>query len=347
MKPLSSQVFRPVSMVALAIALVIVGAGCGAHDSSAGADAKASGSQVEPGAYPVTIHDEFGSTTITSKPKRVVVVGYNEQDALLALGTVPIAVTDWIGTAPGRIFPWAKRYLGDAPPPVVLPEEIDFEKIAALKPDLIVALYAGLKEQDYKLLSAIAPTITHPKGENDYSISWQEETQTIGNALGRPQAAKDLIAAVDAKFAAARKKYPEFKGKQGLTLMPYQGIFVFAPKDPRGQFLAQLGFTFPPGLADVGKSSFGKAISPENADLIDVDALVWIGSESQVEQAVPTFDELDAAKQGRAVFIPTKDSDPTYVATSFVTVLSLPYLLNRLAPRLAAAVDGDPSTSTG
>jgi iron complex transport system substrate-binding protein len=33
-------------------------------------------------------------------------------------------------------------------------------------------------------------------------------------------------------------------------------------------------------------------------------------------------------------------------APSFVTVLSLPYLLDQLVPRLAAAVDGDPSTAT-
>jgi iron complex transport system substrate-binding protein len=31
-------------------------------------------------------------------------------------------------------------------------------------------------------------------------------------------------------------------------------------------------------------------------------------------------------------------------ATSFVTVLSLPYLLEELVPRLALALDGDPGT---
>jgi iron complex transport system substrate-binding protein len=33
-----------------------------------------------------------------------------------------------------------------------------------------------------------------------------------------------------------------------------------------------------------------------------------------------------------------------YEASNFVTVLSLPLLLDRLVPMLAAAVDGDPAT---
>ena len=35
-----------------------------------------------------------------------------------------------------------------------------------------------------------------------------------------------------------------------------------------------------------------------------------------------------------------------YDATSFVSVLSMPTLMKELAPRLAAAADGDPATST-
>jgi len=52
---------------------------------------------------------------------------------------------------------------------------------------------------------------------------------------------------------------------------------------------------------------------------------------------------LSVHTEGREVFI---DSYGTTLggATSFVTVLSLPYLLDELVPRLAAAVDGDPAT---
>ena len=47
-------------------------------------------------------------------PERVVVAGLREQDALLALGIVPVATTEWFGTRPGEVFPgretsWATR----------------------------------------------------------------------------------------------------------------------------------------------------------------------------------------------------------------------------------------------
>jgi iron complex transport system substrate-binding protein len=49
-------------------------------------------------------------------------------------------------------------------------------------------------------------------------------------------------------------------------------------------------------------------------------------------------------KEERDVFIGAKDR--VYEATSFPSVLSMPTLLKELVPRLAAAADGDPKTST-
>ena len=79
--------------------------------------ADAPATKTESGAFPVTIEHKYGSTTIESEPKRVVVVGLREQDALLALGVVPVATTEWFGKHPGAIFPWAKDELGSAKVP--------------------------------------------------------------------------------------------------------------------------------------------------------------------------------------------------------------------------------------
>ncbi|HTY27039.1 MAG TPA: twin-arginine translocation signal domain-containing protein, partial [Mycobacterium sp.] len=45
----------------------------------------------------VTVKHIFGETTIPAPPKRVVSAGFTEQDDLLAVGVVPIAVTNWFG----------------------------------------------------------------------------------------------------------------------------------------------------------------------------------------------------------------------------------------------------------
>jgi iron complex transport system substrate-binding protein len=86
---------------------------------------------------------------------------------LLALGVVPVATTEWFGEKPGALFPWAKAKLGDAAVPEVLKDKdgIQLEKIAAHRPDLIIGLYSGITADDYKKLTAIAPTVAQPSGD--------------------------------------------------------------------------------------------------------------------------------------------------------------------------------------
>ena len=62
-------------------------------------------------AQPVTIEHKYGSTTVSEAPTRVVTVGLVEQDALLALGVVPVGTTEWYGEQPGALWPWAQAEL--------------------------------------------------------------------------------------------------------------------------------------------------------------------------------------------------------------------------------------------
>src|SRR5258705_5443748 len=86
----------------------------------------------------VMVKHIFGETKIPAPPKRVVSAGFTEQDDLLAVGVVPIAVTDWFGGEPSAVWPWAQPKLGSAQPGVLnLHDWIQFDQIAAPKPDLI------------------------------------------------------------------------------------------------------------------------------------------------------------------------------------------------------------------
>ena len=108
----------------------------------------------------VTVKHIFGETTIAAPPKRVVSAGFTEQDDLLAVGVVPVAVTNWFGDQPFGVWPWAQPRLGTSRPVVLnLDNGIQVDEIAELKPDLIVAVNAGLDADTYQKLTAIAPTI--------------------------------------------------------------------------------------------------------------------------------------------------------------------------------------------
>jgi iron complex transport system substrate-binding protein len=332
-----------------AAALLLTGGlvACGSETPASNAPAGPAAA-TEPGAFPATIDHKYGATTINAAPQRVVTAGLTEQDAVLALGVVPVATTEWNGEYPGAIGPWASSKVGSAKLPEVLTgtDGPQFEKIAALKPDLIIALYSALTEEQYTTLSKIAPTLAQPKEYSDYGIPWQESTKKIGIALGKKAEAEKLVKDVDDKFAKAAQEHPEFAGKTALMTTLSEGYFVFGSEDPRNRILTSLGFKMPADLDTIIGDKFGANISAERTDVLNVNALVWIfdtlASGRDTLSKDKLYTNLAVSKEKREVEI----EDPTTYgrALTFVSVLSLPYVLDRLVPQLAAAVDGNPAT---
>jgi iron complex transport system substrate-binding protein len=335
------------TLALLLAAAALVPAGCGSDDetSSPAGETATAGS----GAFPVDIEHRYGSTTIEAAPERVVVAGLREQDALLALGVVPVGTTEWYGKHPGAIFPWAEEALGDAPKPEVLDftDGLEFERIAGLRPDLIVAVYSGLTKKDYETLSKIAPTIAQPPGQVDWGSSWQDEIITVGRAVGKPDEAEKLRDEAQALLDGAAEEHPEFKEQTAAVATPYQGVWVYGPQDARSRLLTDLGFKFPDGLRDVGGDDFGGQLSGEKLDLLDVGALVWFANEGPARKVRENdvYKRLDVRTEGRDIYLP--ETGALYEATSFISVLSIPLLVEELVPKLAAAADGDPATETG
>jgi iron complex transport system substrate-binding protein len=337
------RVRLPVALALVLVAGLLTGCGSGGPAASA-PRASAAG-----GAFPVTIAHKFGSTTVKAEPKRVVTVGLTDQDAVLALGTVPVGTTEWFGGFPGAIGPWARGYLHGAPPPTVLKDTgtgPQVEKIAALRPDLILAVYGGLTRKQYETLSKLAPVVAQPGRYGDFGVPWDVQTQTIGQALGRREQAGALVASVERRFAAVKKANPEFAGETAVTATPYEGYFVYGSQDARSRTLASLGFRLPADLDGLIGDKFGANISKERTDLLDQKVIVWsvadVGKDVPKLHADRLYADLDVVRQGREVAV--GEDTPYGVAYSFVTALSLPYLLDRLVPQLKAAVDGDPGT---
>ncbi|MCL4830649.1 MAG: hypothetical protein KJZ95_25055, partial [Caldilinea sp.] len=158
---------------------------------------------------------------------------------------------------------------------------------------------------------------------------------------GKQSEAEKLVAEVEAKFAQVRAEHPEFAGATAVVATPYQGIWVYGPQDVRGRFLTLLGFALPKGLEEITGAEFGGNLSMERADLLDVDVIIWLDAED-AEGALggPVYQNLPVHTEGREVFLDSYN-DPVGGATSFVSVLSLPFLLDELVPQLATAMKGD------
>ncbi|KGH45612.1 hypothetical protein IN07_16020 [Modestobacter caceresii] len=322
------------SSVALPVLAVAVLAGCSSKSDEQPAEA-AAGSAAE-AAFPVTIEHAYGTTTIPEEPERVVSLGYTEQDAILAFGVVPVAVRYAFGPEDDVFFPWADEAAGDADPEILPRAEVDPEQIAALDPDLIMAVTAGLTEDEYETLSAIAPTVVQPEEHIAFGTPWQEQTRITGEALGQPDRAEELIADVEEQIAAARAEHPELEGKTVTLSGPaYGGEYPFhTSDDTRTRFFLDLGMVVDPALDAAAQSDFYGTVSREEARMLDADVLVF-QSGSEAERAGiegdPVLSGLPTVTEGRSIFIEGED----YAALQFASALSLPYLLDGFAPELS------------
>lgn len=288
-----------------------------------------------PGGGAVTISHLFGKTVVKEPPKRVVSAGYTEQDDLLAVGVVPVAVTNWFGDQPFAVWPWAQPELGSAQPVVLnLDNGIQVDQIAGLKPDLIVAINAGVDADTYQKLSAIAPTIAQSDGDAFFE-PWKTQATTIGQAVFQADHMQSLINAVDRKFLDVAQKNPQWKNRKALLLQGrlWQGNVVATMPGWRTEFLTQMGLL---AILDSIKpyASDHRAVIPRDhiKEVLDsADVLIWSTESTDDEQALLADPEIagsEATARKRHVFT-TKDLAG---AIAFASPLSYPLVADQLPP---------------
>lgn len=329
-------------VAAAALALPLLLAACGSEDEPATASPEPTAT--DGAAFPVTVAHKFGETVVPEEPTRVVSVGLTEQDTLLELGVIPVGVTEWYGEQPDATWPWAQDLLDGAHPEVLSTSDgFEFEKIAALEPDLIVGTNAGLTEKDYELLSGIAPTIASVEGSTRYFSSWQDQTLQIARGLGREADGQALVDEVTDAYASVAAEHPEWADLTATFSQggPYDGELYVYPAGLSTDFLTDLGFTMTTGLEEYAAEEGAQAqISAENVGLIDADVIVFATEDEEMFdglQEFGTIGSLPAVQENRAVY-----TDATLAgAIYFDTPLSLKYTLERLTPMLEQAAAGE------
>lgn len=331
---------------ALVGVLVLVSTAACSSDSTGDEDSGSDDAgSVEESVFPVTVDHKFGETVVEAEPTRVVTVGVTEQDTVLALGVVPVGVTDWYGDQPYAIWPWAQEALGDGQPEVLSTADgLEFEKIAGLAPDLIIGTNAGMTKQDYDKLSKIAPTVAQSGEYTDYFEPWDVQTLAIGTAMGKEDEATELIDGIKGDFAAAAAEHPEWEGVPIVFLQNafYDGSAIAYQDGLSTEFLTDLGFVVPSEISEYAEGE--QAYIPlENLDVLNnAEVLLWATEADTDRDALEEealYRNLDAVKGGHLVFTDSTLAGAIY----FTSPLSLPYVLEQLVPKLENAVEGDPS----
>jgi iron complex transport system substrate-binding protein len=138
------------------------------------------------------IKHKFGETCVPLTPQRIVALNpmFN-LDPLIALGIKPIGFGSYnegedflLGVSIDEMS--KSTNVGN-------PFQPSLEKILLLKPDLILDSDFGKDEQRYKLLSAIAPTVSVPPSTPESTDYFKQNLRYIAQIVNRESKAEDVL----------------------------------------------------------------------------------------------------------------------------------------------------------
>jgi iron complex transport system substrate-binding protein len=305
----------------------------------------------EASAFPVTVSHRYGETTVPAAPKRIVALGQTDCDPLIALGLTPIAIGSFVAGWYEPVKPWNEAGFPDGDPEELNFYEPEFERIAALQPDLITMVSGGITKAHYETLSKIAPVVAAPDGYQDSAVPYGPHTLLIGQAVGLEAEAQAVVDDVDAQYAAAREAHPEWATLHAVHAECYAGEFdVLGRNAPRTTYLTALGFQLDPTLDDLTGEDYNQALSAEKLDLVGgLDLVVWCtdGGEVPDVQGNELVQALDVVQDGRSLWISGAKTDNLMWAMDANTVLSGPYALEVGIPLIESALAGESPVSEG
>jgi iron complex transport system substrate-binding protein len=338
-------------IISVAMLSVIVLSGCSATKTPANTQEEVS--QVEQTEtvleYPITIKHAFGETVLESKPEKIATISWGNQDVPLALGVVPVGISEAnYGVTDGSgLLPWTADKLKElgVDNPVIYKDTagLDFEAISDSQPDVILASYSGITQEEYDLLSKIAPVIAYSKSA--WQTLWREQILMDSLGMGMKTEGENLVKELEVLIETKVADYPQIKEKTAAFFYFNEAdlgkFYIYLIEDPRAAFLTDLGMPFPESVKELSKDSdlFALEISAENVDLIsDLDIVITYGSETLLEalQTDPLIGTIPAIKNGAVAIIP--DGTPL-AASGTPSALSIPATIDDYLRIIGEAAD--------
>ena len=258
------------------------------------------------------------SVRVPVAPTRVVTLSEPALDGALALGVTPV------GTTSGRGVPGVAPYLAEKAGEVPIVGGVgkpDLEKIAGLKPDLILTdgTSTGGKQDALDALQRIAPVVS----SGDAGGDWKANLTILGDALNKNDDAKRVIGEYDSTTAALRERLAPTYGDKTFSVVRWQGKGpgLILKELLAGRALTNVGLRRP-ASQDRGGPGHSEPVATENIATIDADYMFFGtlggssvgnpngGGASDVEASkaaldkareTPGFAELGAVRSGHVI----------------------------------------------
>lgn len=271
----------------IAILSLMLLAACGGNDGkeSTGEDSKG-----------YSVKHAMGTTEVKSA-KRVVVLTNEGTEAALAMGVKPVgAVKSWLGD------PWYDHIKDDMKGVEVVGDEsqVNLEKIASLKPDLIIGNKMR-QEKIYDQLNKIAPTVF----AEDLRGNWKKNFKLYSKALNKEKEGNKVIGNYDQRVKEISEKAGDNLNKEISVTRFMPGVSrIYLSNSFSGVILDQLGFKRPKVES---KDDFAAEVTKEQIPQMDGDELFYFtyeagdgGATKQEKEWTndPLWKNLKAVKQG-------------------------------------------------
>ncbi len=246
-----------------------------------------------------------GAVTVPANPTRVVAIQPSASATLYDLGLEPVGVYD---QGADYISP---RYQAkwSAAPKIGTAGQVNVEKVAALKPDLIIGVDFTWNTSVYSQLTALAPTVIAP------ATTWQATAHTTADAVNRLTALSALQQKLTTHSAHIKSTYAATLARYRWDIL--QGGFdtgqywLYGPASDSGTILTTAGVQFATGTAQTPGNG-NRPLSYEQIDVLaDADVIGFYANYDGTPNndgrqlfAQPAWKTLAAVKAGRLVPIP-------------------------------------------
>ncbi|MGJ3352134.1 iron-siderophore ABC transporter substrate-binding protein [Providencia sp. Je.9.19] len=177
----------------------------------------------------ITINDDRSTQTFITSPERIVVLDWDLLEQVLSLDIIPVGATEINSYNQWVVMPAAPESIDE----VGTRAEPNLEKIASLKPDVILATSA---QQDLiPLLQRIAPVVylTNFSAQDDAAIVAIRHFKTLATLFNKQQQAEKQLAQLDKQFELLRAKLAQvYPNNTEVTVIRFSTLTsVFLPTE--------------------------------------------------------------------------------------------------------------------
>ncbi|KPP99946.1 MAG: ABC-type iron complex uptake system substrate-binding component [Marinobacter sp. HL-58] len=259
-------------------------------------------------ADPRSVDTAYGPVPVYGQPERVVTLYEGALDTTLAVQANAVGAV--ITRGGSDVADYIKARAGDIPI-VGSPAETNIEAVIAARPDLILAA-PRTSEQQYQLLSRIAPVIVSgaPLFQPD---SWEQQTRLFAKALGREDAAEQVIARVESRIAEVadlvQARIPEAQRDASLVRWMPQGPLVMSAGLFSASILQAVGFQIDNNNLVKEGRPHSEPLSLENLSRMDQTWVFLATLNEDGDKALtaarqsPTFSRLNAVENDRVITV--------------------------------------------